>query len=245
MQCPKCGFTNVSGAEDCLRCGVIFAKYRPPVPHKPASAVNSGSAGGFKGIINGLLLHVESSINPIYFYGRALVYIGLIVWGISLIATPMERFYDSGWFIHNVNLAFHEAGHTIFRVFGHFIYVLGGSLGQVLVPLICLFVLLIKTRDPFGASICMWWAGENLMDVAVYVNDARALALPLIGGIIGFEDPSFHDWHVILDELNMLHYDRRIASALYGTGILLMLTAFAWGGLMLYLQFRRVQGDDL
>jgi hypothetical protein len=27
-----------------------------------------------------------------------------------------------------------------------------------------------------------WWTGQNLMDVAIYINDARALQLTLVGG---------------------------------------------------------------
>lgn len=29
--CPKCGFEQEEGRSDCLRCGIIFAKYKPPV----------------------------------------------------------------------------------------------------------------------------------------------------------------------------------------------------------------------
>ncbi|MEO5358883.1 MAG: zinc ribbon domain-containing protein [Nitrospirota bacterium] len=241
MKCPKCGFESRGVQDECRRCGLIFSKYRRRILPPDSASVTTGSSGWYS-----LFLHVDTSINPLYFYGRVLVFAGIVVWGISIIATPMVRFYERGWFIHNVNLAFHEAGHTIFRVFGQFIGVLGGSLGQVLIPLICLFALLIKTRDPFGASICLCWVGENLMDVAVYVNDARALVLPLIGGIFGYEDPDFHDWHVILKDMHMLHYDHRIAMTLYAGGIMLMLISFVWGGLMLYLQYKSVKrgADD-
>ena len=40
-------------------------------------------------------------------------------------------------FIHLIDLVFHEAGHPIFGVFGRFMGVLGGSLNQVLVPVVC------------------------------------------------------------------------------------------------------------
>ncbi len=39
------------------------------------------------------------------------------------------------WFLHGVNLVFHEAGHVIFGLFGEFMGIAGGSLNQVLIPL--------------------------------------------------------------------------------------------------------------
>jgi hypothetical protein len=33
VSCPKCGFEQ-EGDVECLRCGVIFAKYKPPVDHQ-------------------------------------------------------------------------------------------------------------------------------------------------------------------------------------------------------------------
>ena len=40
-------------------------------------------------------------------------------------------------FLHLINLLFHEAGHIIFSPFGQFMTMLGGSLMQVLVPIVC------------------------------------------------------------------------------------------------------------
>lgn len=57
---------------------------------------------------------------------------------------------------------------------------LGGTLGQVLMPVICLVTFLVKTRDPFGAAVALWWTGENLLDVAPYISDARSLDLVLL-----------------------------------------------------------------
>jgi hypothetical protein len=40
-------------------------------------------------------------------------------------------------FLHLPNLVFHEAGHLLMLPFGQFMSVLGGSLFQLLVPLMC------------------------------------------------------------------------------------------------------------
>ena len=54
-------------------------------------------------------------------------------------------------------------------------------------PFVCLVTFVLKTRDPFGASVALWWSAENFMDVAPYINDARAMELILLGGFTGQE----------------------------------------------------------
>jgi hypothetical protein len=109
-------------------------------------------------------------------------------------------------------------------------------------PVVCLLVLILTTRDPFGASICLWWLGENFMDIAPYINDARSLSLPLLGGNTGRTSPyGFHDWEFILNELGMLRYDHLIANISYYIGIILMIASFAWGGYLLFLQLMEIR----
>ncbi len=94
-------------------------------------------------------------------------------------------------FLHGVNLVFHEAGHLIFGFFGQFVAVLGGSLNQVLIPVICV-VAFLRTHQRASAAVALFWTGQSLADVAVYAADGRAMALPLLAeGLI-------HDWNYIL-----------------------------------------------
>lgn len=185
-----------------------------------------------------LLFAVESGTNPFYLFGRAILLFGLLIWGWKFISTPMETNYVGQSFMHLVNLPFHEAGHIIFSPFGRFLNVLGGSLGQILMPCICLGAFLIKNQDPFGASVALWWVGQNFMDIAPYINDARALELVLLGGATGKEVDGYHDWQNILGTLGWLEYDHTIATLSYRCGTVLMILALAWGGYTLYLQFR-------
>jgi hypothetical protein len=39
-----------------------------------------------------------------------------------------------------------------------------------------------------------WWGGQNLMDVAVYIDDARSLQLVLLGGHTGSEVEEGRRW---------------------------------------------------
>lgn len=186
------------------------------------------------------LFAVEESVNPFHFAGRALVWLGLAAWGWTFMRTPVKSDYWQESFMHNINLPFHEAGHLIFLPLGEFMTVLGGSLFQVLMPLICAGAFLLKNRDPFGASVGLWWAAQSLMDVSPYINDARDLEMVLLGGVTGRDVEDFHDWERILRWLNLLPYDHTIAALAKGFGSAAMTLALAWGAYVLVLQYRRL-----
>lgn len=182
------------------------------------------------------LLGSSERRNPIAIGGRAVLLVAVIIWSLRFLAAPMgAAAMDS--FMHLVNLPFHEAGHIIFSPLGRFMTVLGGSLTQLLVPLMCLGALLLQTRDPFGASLCLWWLGENLLDVAPYIADARALQLVLLGGHTGAEVEG-HDWEFILGSLGWLHRDRMFGHMAHRLGASLMIAALMWAALVLARQVR-------
>ena len=106
-------------------------------------------------------------------------------------------------------------------------------------PLACLAVFLLKTRDPFASSFALWWLGENFKDLAPYINDARSLTLPLVGGNTGRTSPyGFHDWEFILNEAGMIKYDHALAQTLDKFGSFLMICALVWGAYLLYQQYK-------
>lgn len=249
MKCPKCGFEQPDQNEECPRCGIIFKKIHgspkpsvgPGAPNiRPTTKEKEPTYTAWDWIKN-ILFFVKDETNPLILGGRALVLLVLMIWGVIFIITPMESNYTAGSIWHSINLPFHEAGHVIFRIFGRFMMSLGGSLAQILMPLICLAVFLLKTRDAFAASFCLWWTGQNFMDLAPYINDARSLTLPLLGGNTGRTSPyGFHDWEFILKETGLIQYDHVLAHASYKFGSLLMILAFAWGGYILYRQYRNL-----
>ena len=191
-------------------------------------------------LLKELLLYVKPEVHAFAFAGRFLIFSMLIVWGLKFIFTPLESNYAGESFMHLINLPFHEAGHLIFSPFGRFIGASGGSLMQLLVPLVCLLSFLIKTRDTFAASVALWWLGESLMDLAPYINDARDLKLLLLGGVTGRDVADYHDWEFILRKLGLLEYDHFLAHAAHITGAFLMATTFIWGGFLLYKQLRNI-----
>ena len=142
---------------------------------------------------------------------------------------------------HLIDLVFHEAGHLIFlpSVFGKFIHTLGGTIMQLLVPLTCMIALLFKTRDPFGASVCLWWIGENFFDIAVYMNDAQKMWLPLLGGGFGNTKPyGAHDWNYILTEAGLLQYNYSLATVIFIIGCGIMLLSLLWGLLVIIKHYK-------
>ena len=156
---------------------------------------------------------------------RIALLVGLAAWTWHLASQPMAVAAAS--ILHLVNLPFHEAGHVLFMPFGRFMTTLGGSLMQIVVPLVCAGVLLVKTRDQFGASVATWWCGENFLDLAPYIDDARSLQLVLLGGYTGAEVEG-HDWEAILTRLGWLHLDHALARGARVAGLLVMVAALAW-----------------
>ena len=168
-------------------------------------------------------------------------WIGVVVlaWLTWTFATAPIDGSDAGSFLHLPNLIFHEAGHVIFSPFGRFVTVLGGSLFQILVPVICAVAFARQATEArtsgghwFSAAVCTWWAGQNIVDVAPYIADARKLQLTLIGGRTGGEVEG-HDWEYLLTQMGWLHLDATLGRAAQVTGTLVMLGALAWAMVIL------------
>jgi hypothetical protein len=89
-----------------------------------------------------------------------------------------------------VDLFIHEAGHLVFRIFGQVIYFAGGSIMQVLLPAVAAIV--TWRNSPRWVSLPMYWTGESLVNVSVYIKDAPYKKLHLIGKNL------IHDWNWLL-----------------------------------------------
>jgi hypothetical protein len=134
---------------------------------------------------------------------------------------------EDGWmpFLDGVNLVFHEAGHPVFGILGwETLTILGGTLLQVGVPLLLLGSFWLK-RHAVGVALCGQWAGQNLLNIARYIADARTQELPLVGG-------GEHDWGNLLAQWDCLPKDHLIAGRVAFLGWMLM------GGWGLWLGWR-------
>jgi len=223
-----------------VRCGIIFGKYRPDTRKTSVSPISpSQSSSEWLLTAKQWLIDSDTTTDSMTLYGRAAVFVAMVWWGWTFITTPLETNYTGESFLHLINLPFHEAGHVMFIPFGRFMTILGGTLGQILMPMICLGTFLVKTRDPFGAAVALWWTAESMMDIAPYIDDARAMDLLLLGGVTGKETDG-HDWNNILTMLNLLEWDHRLAHFTYTIGILLMLASIVWGSILIVRHHRRL-----
>lgn len=126
-----------------------------------------------------------------------------IILGLVLAVNALTQIFarETWWFIQNVNLIFHEAGHIIFMFFGDFLSILGGSLLEILIPLMVVLHF-IFTKQLFSAVVASWWLATAFVSVSIYASDAQERLLPLLGG-----DAVIHDWYDLLGSLGILQYD--------------------------------------
>src|SRR5690606_11945356 len=124
-------------------------------------------------------------------------------------------------FMHTILLVIHEAGHTFLMPFGEFMAILGGSLFQLLLPLICAGTVLWSNRDSFGAGLGVWWVGVSLLDLSPYIYDARQPQLIMLGGHTGEDGP--HDWIYLLETFNAVPQAHAYGAAAHTLGLFIML----------------------
>ena len=250
--CPKCGYQRQAKDADpyneCPRCGIVFAKYAHYHPEPAAGyaepvadAAVDEPAGPWYLRLKDRLMELPEHPDKTKLMAQGLVLGVMIVWGIRLVSYKVitaEILYS---FLHNVDLPIHEFGHLLFRPFGEWMMYLGGSLFQCLLPAILGVIFIWKQRDPFAASFCLWWTGENVVDVAPYIYDAKLMALPLVGewnDEVAEMHVQRHDWHNILEPLGAVNSAPHIGMVAHTLGAALMVLACLWGGRWLWLAWR-------
>lgn len=144
---------------------------------------------------------------------------------------------------HGINLGFHEAGHAALMWFGStFWTTAGGTLFEIGVPLVAGVYLWWRQRDPFGATVCLFWVGTALFGVGIYAADARAQALPLVSPF-GPVDPGSHDWTAMLMRFGKLSKDVEIGAMLQTAGKAAMVTSLIAGAWVLRVMARTTRAS--
>jgi hypothetical protein len=146
---------------------------------------------------------------------RAIVFLVLAIGDVRTLAD------DEHWNIFGgITLGIHEMGHVIFGPFGEWIMVAGGSFTQVAGPVIAA-ILLARQRDRYGVAVVGTWLTYSLANLATYIGDATAQALPLVS----LGDTAEHDWNYLLGTADLLRYDTRIATLVRDLAALVLLAA--------------------
>jgi len=129
----------------------------------------------------------------------------------------------NGSFLDLVDLPIHETGHLIFRLFGEFLMIAGGSLFQIIVPAV--FVgYFWREEKYYSASIVLFWVGQSILNVYVYANDAVVMQLVLTSGVTGSEG-GFHDWNYLLSQTGLLKATKAVANIIRLFGTLTIIAA--------------------
>ena len=148
--------------------------------------------------------------------GRLALTAVLAFYGIRLLLHP-----DAGSLMDSVDLPIHETGHLVFSPFGEFVQFLGGTMFQLIMP--AAFVVYFARRsDRHAASVALWWVAQNCWNISVYVRDARAQELPLVGG-------GEHDWAYLLGRLGWLKRDQVLGHDVWFVGVVLFVLSIGGG----------------
>ncbi|MCW5591618.1 MAG: hypothetical protein KIS74_05945 [Burkholderiales bacterium] len=127
-----------------------------------------------------------------------------------------------GWvpLLDSANLALHEAGHPLVGILSNRLAVYGGTLFQLAFP-VAVAVHFHRRDHAVGAAAGAVWLGENLLNVARYMADARVQQLPLVGG-------GDHDWAEIFTRWHLINADTKVAGLTRTLAVALMAWAVWW-----------------
>ena len=127
-----------------------------------------------------------------------------------------------GWvpLLDSANLALHEAGHPLVGILSNRLGVYGGTIFQLAFPVAAAWDFRRRNHAP-GVAACGVWLGENLLNVARYMADARAGELPLVGG-------GDHDWLEIFTRWGLIAHDTRIAGLTRVLAVVVIAASIGW-----------------
>lgn len=132
---------------------------------------------------------------------------------------------DNGYIaiIDDANVAIHEAGHSVFGIFGDTMGLWGGTIGQLLPPIIAA-IFFWWQKSLVSVAVVLLWFFENFFMIAGYMATARSEG-PVVMGVTGI---GIHDWWMILVRWRALQYDTTIAAIVRAVGWLGISSMLIW-----------------
>jgi hypothetical protein len=124
-----------------------------------------------------------------------------------------------------VFLPVHEGGHLIFRPFGEFISIAGGTFTQLAV-LVLLAIYFAFQRQALAVAFCMFFCFQQFLPISIYMADARTMELPLV--TVGDSEYVIHDWNYLFSHTGLLNHDLQIAATMRIFGWIGMFAVVAW-----------------
>lgn len=138
---------------------------------------------------------------------------------------------DSGFlFLDYANLAIHEVSHPAFSWGGYTLMIMGGTLGELIVPLLCAAFFFFQ-RQTYGLAFSLFWFFENFLYIGTYMSDARTLIRPIVNSDESDWTILFTKWGVLLEDQKIGHFTRQL-------GWLGMFAVVAWLAYRIYYDSR-------
>ena len=93
---------------------------------------------------------------------------------------------------------------------------------QVLVPFV--WFLVAKREKSALVPVAVFFTGESMVDVSIYMRDAETRILPLLGG-----SHSKHDWATFLGQVDLLDWGVPLGNLFFFSGLIISIGAIFWG----------------
>ena len=237
--CPKCGYQAgppIQSSVSCAACGLIYEKYlRTRLTRAQAvtadTAESKTRAGNLQTFVSSYLLETPEVPERTRTWARAALLALLTFYGLRLARMDVPSWEMFSSLMHLPMVPIHEFGHVLFRPFGSFMHLLGGSLFQAGLPLVFGAIFVCRNRDPFAAAVMLWWSAVAVMDIAPYVYDAQQPVHVLLTGRTG--ETGAHDFIDVLGDLNLLTRAQSVGYAVHRCGVAMLVVACAWSAVVL------------
>lgn len=133
-----------------------------------------------------------------------------------------------GELFHWFDLVFvpiHEGGHLLFRFFGEWIMVAGGTFLQLFVPFALAVYFAFKRQIP-GTAFCGFFFFEQFLPIGTYMADALCQCLEYV--TVGDPELAEHDWFYLFSHAGVVQHCTQIGGSFRVLGWIGMLTTVAW-----------------
>jgi hypothetical protein len=143
----------------------------------------------------------------------------LILIGNAVLGGKLFNWFDL------VFVPIHEGGHLLFRFFGEWIMVAGGTFLQLFVPFALAVYFALRRQLP-GTAFCAFFFFEQFLPIGIYMADALCQCLQYV--TVGDSDVAEHDWFYLFSHAGVVEHDVQIGNAFRVLGWLGMLATVAW-----------------
>lgn len=203
--------------------GPFFRKPDPPKKPSPLNLPETCPKCGYPGVEESKCptcgIKRIDRIASVASRGIGLVLLSVLAWQVLARGVSFSSPGIILGILDGANFIFHEAGHILFWFFGKFLQILGGSLTQVAIPAMCTGYFVLHHR-PSAAAATLFWTGESITHVAIYITDARLMRLPLHGG-----GAVIHDWNYLFARLGLVNQSEILGRLAFVVGAMTIFSA--------------------